>query len=119
ERSRVTGSNNRLAKRNDFEPLSILSRAWATRAARSIGKVIDHQPGRGLGATDHAGNTSTGMGAGTDKVQVRQSIVAVVDAEKGALRQQRLETEGRAVKGAEVVGEVLRSVVERHFNFVA
>jgi hypothetical protein len=67
------------------------------RFARNDGnsaQVADHQRRGRLSAADDTRNAGTRMRARPDEIQVRDGVVAIVDPEEGALRQQRLEAEG-------------------------
>ena len=59
------------------------------------------------------------MGARSDEIEVPEQVVTVVDAEIGALRQQRLKAKGGAEMGAEIGREVLGRVVERQLDPIA
>ncbi len=52
------------------------------------------------------------MGAGPYQIEVGKNIVAIVRAEPGTLRQQRLQAEGAAMMRGQVATEVARRVVE-------
>ena len=105
------GRTGWLAKRNDFEPCADRSRSASATSELALSRleIIDHQSRGRLGAADDAGNARARMRAGADEIEVRDRVVAIVDAEPGALGQQRLEAEGRAEMGAEIAREILRA----------
>ena len=74
--------------------------------------ILQHQFRCGFRAPDHPRDTCSGMGAGTDKIEIVDDIVAIVHAEPGALGEQRLKTERAAEMGIEIGAEILRRIVK-------
>jgi hypothetical protein len=100
---RVAGSNRRAAAAKLFEPTSMVWVAWCSSAGFAhAGTRSSIRPAVALAEPITPGTPAPGMGAGADQVQVRQFGVAVVRAEPGALRQDRLQREGRAEVGVQV-----------------
>ena len=52
------------------------------------------------------------MRAGSDEIEVRDDVIAIMDAEIGALREDRLKTERAALVRIEVLQKILRRIPE-------
>src|SRR5688572_22124633 len=63
--------------------------AWSPSPFRggSCRQILEHQPGRRLGAADHAGNARARVRARADQIEVQDVVVTIMPAEPGALRQ--------------------------------
>ena len=114
---RRRGSGRRRAPRrprSSWSP-SGWSRGWSgrgrrrakARRLRSCGcsEVGQHKPGGRLGRADHARHASARVRARADEVEVGDHVVSVVGAEPGALGEDRLQREGRALPGAQLALE--------------
>ena len=70
--------------------------AMSETSQSSPPQIVQHQRRGRLGRADHAGDARARMRARADEIEVGDAIVAIVDAEQGGLRQQRLQAEGGA-----------------------
>src|SRR3546814_11001956 len=74
--------------------------------------ILDHQSCGRLGASHHAGNSRPRMRARSNEIEIVDHIVAIMCAEKGALRQRGLQRKGAAQMCAQVMCEIRRSIVK-------
>ena len=75
-------------------------------------QILQHDASGGLGTANDAGDACAGVGACAHEIVVLDHIVAVVAAQVSALPQHRLEAEGAAHVGVQVLLEVLGRVAE-------
>src|SRR5689334_15930451 len=94
-----------------------MRRAGSRRSSRNKGKQcssrsFQHQRRSRLGASYNPRNPRPRMRPRTDEIEVRDMIVAIMDAEPGALGQDRLEAEGAAEMRVQILGKILRRIME-------
>src|SRR6266481_8332108 len=103
---RIRGSKRRAAAAKLVEPRRMLSRlALRTMSFNSL-DLGQHQPGGGLGRTDHARHARSGVRSRAHNVEVVDHVVAIVGAKPGALGQDRLKRKGRTMMSVQRIPKI-------------